>query len=645
MTAKLIAKEGTLKGLVLELSHGEEWIIGRDPEECQLLVEDPSASRKHLICRKTPVGILVENLSDTNPLQVNNVPVEEPLMLRDGDELRIGDGLFDYHADDEEENNELSEIEEANEEVPPHEEVAENEIPGREDISADDISDKPIESTIMPQKSSQKPVDDEKHDTLFEEEVEEGYPAHQIAEIHFDLTDSGRWLLKVVAGPNNGAEFSMKAGTSYVIGNEPSTCDIILQDISVSRQHLRLSISEDEKIYVEDLGSSNGTIIDQQKITQKTELAPNTLVSLGTTTIAIIDTEGERHTIISPLLPSIANILKQQEEKKTPLETNVPPETEAPPMLEPEPLPLPVEPPASATAGNLVFISIITGILLIGTIGISLLFQTNEVTTPKVDMQKEIHDALVNFPGVKFTFNSTTGRLFLGGHVMTTVDRNQVLYNLQSFTPKYIKSLDNNIIVDDFIWQEFNQIISKNPGWKGVNIHAPSPGKFVLSGYLKTRQQADSLADYMGQNFPYVNLLESQVTVEEDLANQINQMLQEGGLRDVHINIANGEISLTGNIATIQTSIYNDILKQIKTIRGVRTVKNYVTALQVEEVEVDISNKYTVTGSSRSGDKISVMINGNILSEGDYLEGMKIINITPSSVFLQKGDIKYRIDY
>ena len=78
MAAKLVAEEGVLKGLVLSLEEGDQWIIGRDPDTCQLLVEDPSASRKHLICRTTPKGIMVENLSQTHPTEVNDEPVKEP---------------------------------------------------------------------------------------------------------------------------------------------------------------------------------------------------------------------------------------------------------------------------------------------------------------------------------------------------------------------------------------------------------------------------------------------------------------------------------------------------------------------------------------------------------------------------------------
>lgn len=99
MAAKLVAEEGSLKGLVLSLEDGDHWVIGRDPDACQLLVEDPSASRKHLICRTTPKGILVENLSETNPVQVNDEEIKEPRLLQNGDAVKIGSGTFRFYAE------------------------------------------------------------------------------------------------------------------------------------------------------------------------------------------------------------------------------------------------------------------------------------------------------------------------------------------------------------------------------------------------------------------------------------------------------------------------------------------------------------------------------------------------------------------
>ena len=99
MGAKLVAEEGLLKGLVLSFEAGDQWIVGRDPDACQLLIEDPSASRKHLVCRNTPEGIVLENLSHTNPVQVNDEELKSPRLLLNGDTVKIGNGVYRYYSE------------------------------------------------------------------------------------------------------------------------------------------------------------------------------------------------------------------------------------------------------------------------------------------------------------------------------------------------------------------------------------------------------------------------------------------------------------------------------------------------------------------------------------------------------------------
>lgn len=55
------------------------------------------------------------------------------------------------------------------------------------------------------------------------------------------------------------------------IGKDPSN-DIKLDDISVSRFHMQLYIKDENTIIAIDLGSTNGTYINGNKITQPTQL-------------------------------------------------------------------------------------------------------------------------------------------------------------------------------------------------------------------------------------------------------------------------------------------------------------------------------------------------------------------------------------
>ena len=71
MPAHFIAEEGPLAGLILNLDEGEEWIVGRDPDEADFVVEDSKVSRKHARITKRHEGFFIENLSRGNPLLIN----------------------------------------------------------------------------------------------------------------------------------------------------------------------------------------------------------------------------------------------------------------------------------------------------------------------------------------------------------------------------------------------------------------------------------------------------------------------------------------------------------------------------------------------------------------------------------------------
>src|SRR5215831_18357564 len=96
MAGYLIAEEGPLGGLVVRFVEGEEWILGRDPDIAGQVLEDPMVSRKHVICRLTKEGYLLENLSSVNPATQNGKVITEPVLLREGDIIQIGSTFFRF---------------------------------------------------------------------------------------------------------------------------------------------------------------------------------------------------------------------------------------------------------------------------------------------------------------------------------------------------------------------------------------------------------------------------------------------------------------------------------------------------------------------------------------------------------------------
>ncbi|MDR3624767.1 MAG: type III secretion system inner membrane ring subunit SctD [Chlamydiales bacterium] len=615
MTSKLIAEDGLLKGHIFALENGTEWFLGRDPDLCTLVIEDPKVSRQHALLKKQEDTFFIENLSQTNPILVNNAHLEEALPLKEGDRLKIGATLFYFTEKDVDEK-----TLEKNKSSSPEQDYVD---------SATEIS------TEEPTDASSEPA----FPTIYEEISAEEVPVDAPP---LDLSLRERFLLKIISGPQTGAEFSMSPDKSYVIGSDPATCDVILYDLSVSRRHARITVTAEEKCYIADLESRNGVVINDKKIEEETELSAQDVIFLGTTSFVIVDRESESHTIFSSA-PSLA-----------PLEELKPEETETEIVEEVEES-VPTTPKTKlktnaldaffASKVNLSICAIIIIIILLIIFGISSLFTSKEEIIPVKNPDAEITTSLQDFPEVTSSFNKATGTLFLVGHVLTPIDKSQLEYNLKGLT--FISHLDDtNVIVDQNIWQEQNNLIAKNPLWTGVSIHAAKPGVFVVTGYLRTRQEFAQLTDYLNLNFPYLDKLQNRVAVEEDILARVNSDLFAQGLNGVTTQIANGEMVLAGFIASNKEEDLQTLIKSWKTLNGLRSVKNFVVPLSPAEAVINISERYQVTGfSTHDHTNINVMINGLILTRGDVLDGMTITSIQSNVIFLEKDGLKFKIKY
>lgn len=479
-----------------------------------------------------------------------------------------------------------------------------------------------------------------REDTIFDEDAPAGKGS--LAQINFDLTDNGRWLLKVISGPNNGAEFSMQPSAAYIIGTDPNTCDIVFHDTSVSRQHAKIIVGSDERLTIEDLKSRNGTLVDGEALKGKRALASNCVVSLGTTSFIVFDREGEMQTIISPLLPGIVKALQKDDQKKEG-PSDAPPKFEE--KLRSNAQEKPLQKSSESTFGAFILIGIILGLFIIVGIGTATLFKSEPVTVQQtIDTTKVLQDAMTPFPTVKYTFNKITGKLLLVGHVLSPADKNQLLNNLQGLS--FIKDTDDKgVIIDEYVWQEFNQLLARNSSWKGISLQAPAPGKFVLTGSLQTRQQAEQLNQYITENFPYLDLLEKRVVVSEEVINSATTKLQVAGIKDVNVQLSDGELTLNGQVPNAKIAALQSIISDFKKIPGIRNVRNLVNVQAPEASMINLSDRYQVTGFSQGANNVSIVINGRILTRGDILDGMTITQIKPNMILLEKENIKYRIDY
>jgi len=103
-----------------------------------------------------------------------------------------------------------------------------------------------------------------------------------------------RYRLVMNAGPNPGKVFELTMD-SMSIGREASN-DIVIQDSELSRNHARIS-RRGGAFVLEDLGSTNGTFVNRQRITSPRTLAPGDEIGLGENVVVTFQGEGAAATI------------------------------------------------------------------------------------------------------------------------------------------------------------------------------------------------------------------------------------------------------------------------------------------------------------------------------------------------------------
>lgn len=625
MPAHLIAEEGPHRGLILNLEEGGEWLIGRDPDRVDFVIEDTTVSRKHARITKTPEGIYLKNLSRVNPVLVNDAELTEPALLKEGDRVLIGNTVFLFSEEmmpgsgvtiqkGGTKKKQQAGYDDIFGDAPDEEEEEEEEAPAEPEAPPEPKAEEGWPST--PPKAPEKTA----YDTIFEETGEE-------EPIPFNLTQETPLLLKVIAGPNAGAEIGLDKGRVYTIGKDPNSSDIVFQDLSVSRNHARLGVDNDGIIDIEDVGSKNGTVVNGAVIAGKQTVTPQDLISLGTTVFLIVDREAPQETIYSPVVSSY------ETHKSSEVEAPV---TEEAPLTDWKTERIPTK--------YLILAGSVAAIFLIMFLSFFSLFKSKGLEIAQKEPQKAIQEALAKFTDVQFSYNPSSGKLFLVGHVLTPVDYQEMKYRINQIG--FIMSTEDNVVIDEGVWKMMNDVIGENTGWRGVSIHSPSAGKFEVTGFVPTTTVATQLSEYLTVNFPYLDRLNNKVVVEEVLNSQLQGMIATSNLGGLTYQLANGSVILTGRYNENMASQFHQLIKEINAVPGIAQVKNFAIASHPDMAGVNITQDYQVTGSSiYDGRGYSIVLNGKIYTLGDLVDGMKITSILTNAILLEKDGLKYKIDY
>lgn len=107
--------------------------------------------------------------------------------------------------------------------------------------------------------------------------------------------------LRFISGKYQGGEYPLGTQPEIIVGRS-SDLDLVLVEDMVSRRHARIDCT-DQAITIEDLGSTNGTFVNGEKIT-RTSLKEGDRVLIGTSILKVISVDSAIPAVRRPQTPS-----------------------------------------------------------------------------------------------------------------------------------------------------------------------------------------------------------------------------------------------------------------------------------------------------------------------------------------------------
>src|ERR1051326_5473910 len=116
-----------------------------------------------------------------------------------------------------------------------------------------------------------------------------------------------QFQLVMRSGPTPGAAFTLE-GDQITIGRD-STNEIVINDAEISRRHARLTF-QGGKYVLEDLGSTNGTFVNGQRLAGPRVLKAGEVVSFGEQIILVFEVNNidAGATMVSPRASAVPSV-------------------------------------------------------------------------------------------------------------------------------------------------------------------------------------------------------------------------------------------------------------------------------------------------------------------------------------------------
>ncbi|WP_062314197.1 FHA domain-containing protein FhaB/FipA [Demequina rhizosphaerae] len=122
------------------------------------------------------------------------------------------------------------------------------------------------------------------HDARAEKTASPSRAATGIRTGSISTKDPSAGHLAVTSGPLKGTTIPL--GTAPVLVGRASTCTLVIDDDYCSARHCRIYL-EGDRWMVEDLGSTNGTYLGNQKVTDPVPFREGDVIRIGATALEL----------------------------------------------------------------------------------------------------------------------------------------------------------------------------------------------------------------------------------------------------------------------------------------------------------------------------------------------------------------------
>ena len=149
-----------------------------------------------------------------------------------------------------------------------------------------------------------------------------------------------RVKLKVLDGKNSGKEIKLPRG-KFLIGRHEE-CDLRPSSDSVSRRHCVITVKDGE-VYIRDLNSRNGTVVNGNKITDKTFLKMGDDLQVGRLKFELVVDHGiggEKKATVANVKEAMARTAESKPKAESKPEAESKPKAASKPKPEPKPKPV-----------------------------------------------------------------------------------------------------------------------------------------------------------------------------------------------------------------------------------------------------------------------------------------------------------------